>query len=322
MAWTARQKARRKKLAPAAARGRWFEAMLPLRPSSFLKAAAGLLIFGHLALVAGLGGWAMLRERPVLVDVRIGERVRDWCKRLASRGITDCPSVREVALKEKFPADLNFVPAPRPDANRFEGLFRPGVYYINLPGHTRVFGGDVRIARLIITRLLRAGADRFANLGTVRGLSPRQQVILASIVEKEAASNRDYRRVSGVFHRRLKWDGPLGSCPTVEYALGFHRPFLKKKDLQIESPYNAYYYKGLPPTPIAFFSDQALAAARNPVIEEINFFVFDWTTGRLHFARYYEDHQANARRARANYIRKHGREAVFRKYVGGFYGLY
>jgi len=97
----------------------------------------------------------------------------------------------------------------------------------------------------------------------VAQLTPYQQLILASIVEKEDIAGKNYDLVASVFLNRLTWGDCLASCPTVEYALGYHRAFLTRYDISIPSPYNVYLRKGLPPTPICFFSDRALQAVRN-----------------------------------------------------------
>jgi UPF0755 protein len=70
-------------------------------------------------------------------------------------------------------------------------------------------------------------------------------------VEKESVKKENFEEVASVFFNRMRTGQTLGSCPTVEYALGYHRPFLLESDVRIQSPYNVYRNKGLPPTPIA-----------------------------------------------------------------------
>jgi UPF0755 protein len=76
-------------------------------------------------------------------------------------------------------------------------------------------------------------------------------------------------QVAIVFHRRLRSGIPFGSCPSVEYVLGSHRPFLTSDDVSIHSPYNLYKKPGLTPTPICFFSDSALQDALRRVHENL-----------------------------------------------------
>ena len=80
-----------------------------------------------------------------------------------------------------------------------------------------------------------------------------QTLILASIVEEEAVLNNDRPIIAGIFQKRLALQMPLGSCPTVKYAL---KRFddgkgISYTDTQIQSPYNTYRERGLPPTPIS-----------------------------------------------------------------------
>ena len=259
----------------------------------------------------------------VELTVRIGERMSDLCARLEEQGVSSCAALRTVAAAEAFDGH-DFVPPPADRLNRFEGVFRPANYRITLPESVQAPEQVVERTRRIVESLIQAAAGRFANpegAGAAGGLGLRQQMILASIIEKEAVSNRDYDKVSAVFHNRLRRKMALGSCPTVEYALGYHRPFLLFKDLELDSPYNVYKRPGLPPTPIAFFSDGALAAARAPADADLLFFVYDWTTGNLSFAADYSDHKRFAARARKNFKREFGKAMMYRKFPGKFYEM-
>ena len=77
------------------------------------------------------------------------------------------------------------------------------------------------------------------------GMSMDQVLALASMVEKEAKT-ADFKRVSAIFHNRLKKNMTLGSDVTIKYVLGTRRMVLTGQDLGIESPYNTYRNKGLP----------------------------------------------------------------------------
>lgn len=247
---------------------------------------------------------------PVLYfEVRTGERVQDWCGRLSRQGILSCARVRAAARRMPSGAD-RFLPPPTHHLRRFEGVFLPGRY-----PYERGEGTEAILARLIA-----AARRRYAEAPPrAQGLNLRQRMILASIVEKEAASGRQYAEIGAVFLNRLKRNMPLGSCPTVEYGLGYHRPFLMAADVRRMTPYNVYRRRGLPPTPIAFFTDEAWRAAAEPAPGEKLFFVYDWTTGALSFTARYSEHQGAAARARRNYVRRFGLAALQRKYANHFY---
>ena len=263
------------------------------------------------------------KSQEISFTVLNGERVQDFCKRLNKQNISDCSSFERIS-KEKDFGEYSFVPDPG-NMNRFEGLFRPGSYTIQVRNeYCDESRSDMQRcihdanAEKITALLLEKSSYRFINQSRYEFY---QQITLASIVEKEAASDKDYKFVSSVFQNRMKKGMVLGSCPTVEYALGYHRPFLLFKDIAIQSPYNVYKRRGLPPTPIAFFSDEALEAVRHPENTEYLFFVFDWTTGELHFSEKYEQHKVFASRARENFIRKFGKDSIHRVYPDKFYEL-
>lgn len=97
-----------------------------------------------------------------------------------------------------------------------------------------------------------------------QGLTPFQGVILASIVEREAAADLERDKIAGVFINRLRTGMRLESCATVQYALGEVRERLLYSDLEVESPYNTYRHQGLPPGPICSPGEASLAAAAEP----------------------------------------------------------
>jgi UPF0755 protein len=213
---------------------------------------------------------------------------------------------------------LNRGPNPF-EGNRFEGLFYPGSYeiegvdFLNLTYSQSLSstGEEQENAQKVIMSILEKSRHRLQGLSAARGLDPQEQITMASMVEKEAVAGEDYDKIAAVFYNRLRRNDPLGSCPTVEYVLGYHRPFLLKDDLQLvsSSPYNVYEKRGLPPTPICFFSDAALRAVVEPIEDRlIYFFVYDWTTRELSFESVsnYEEHRRNAAAAKANYAAKYG----------------
>ena len=104
--------------------------------------------------------------------------------------------------------------------------------------------------------------------------SPYELLIAASIIEKESALPAERRLISGVIVNRLHKHMPLQMDPTVIYALGpSYKGSLSHEQLSIDSPYNTYQYRGLPPTPIAAVSRDALNAARDPDTQGYLYFV-------------------------------------------------
>jgi uncharacterized YceG family protein len=253
------------------------------------------------------------------VTVFNGERMADLLSRVVGEGFITEKSFLDVAAEVEFP-EFPFVPPPKRQLSRFEGLFRPGIY--SFLKHEILSGtGEAESAGAVrvLDRLLGASAEFFTDLDPAAGLNPYELIVLASIVEKEAVSDRDYDKVASVFLNRLAGGSRLASCPTVEYALGYHRPFLNGQDIAIDSPYNVYRYHGLPPTPICFFTEEALDAVRNPMESRLYYFVYDWTRGELRFSQSYDEHLENAKIARANYETKYGEDAIYRIDYGKYY---
>ncbi|HML87267.1 MAG TPA: endolytic transglycosylase MltG [Methylomusa anaerophila] len=124
-----------------------------------------------------------------------------------------------------------------------------------------------------------------------RGMTIREVVILASLVEKEAKLEQEGPIIAGVFANRVKQGMPLQSCATIQYILGYPKPELTIEDTQIPSPYNTYQNMGLPPGPIANPGMTAIRAVLNANGTEYLYFVAD-KNGKHHFSKTYEEHLA------------------------------
>lgn len=123
------------------------------------------------------------------------------------------------------------------------------------------------------------------------GLSVREVVILASLVEKEAQVAAERPVIAGVFLRRLKLEMPLQSCATIQYILGYPKPELTVQDTELPSPYNTYQNMGLPPGPIASPGLAAIKAVLYPADTEFLYF-FANKDGSHVFSRTYDEHLA------------------------------
>ncbi|MCS7180172.1 MAG: endolytic transglycosylase MltG [bacterium] len=114
-------------------------------------------------------------------------------------------------------------------------------------------------------------------------------VTVASIVEKEASLSMERKVIAGIIYKRLKKNIPIASCSTVEYALGYRKKRLTNSDLKINSPYNTYIHKGLPPTPICNPSKDSLIAALHPLKTDYMFFLSKGD-GTNYFSKTYSEH--------------------------------
>ncbi len=130
------------------------------------------------------------------------------------------------------------------------------------------------------------------------GLTIEEVATLASIVDEETNNDAEKPIVAGLYINRLKRGIPLQADPTVKFALGdFARKRILNADLQIESPYNTYKYKGLPPGPIRIPSVQAIESVLN--YKKHNYIYMcakEDMSGTHNFAKTLSEHNANARR--------------------------
>lgn len=122
-----------------------------------------------------------------------------------------------------------------------------------------------------------------------------QVITLASLIEKEAKT-ADFAKVSAVFHGRLNQGMPLGSDVTIKYVSGTSRMALTREDLSLQSPFNTYQVKGLPPGPVCSPSAAAILAALYPdeqfMAEGFLYFCSkDPGTGELHFSKTLAEHE-------------------------------
>ena len=97
-------------------------------------------------------------------------------------------------------------------------------------------------------------------------------VTMASLLEKEAKTYEDKRIIAEIFYKRIKANLSLQSCASVEYVLGTKKRILSIQDTKVESPYNTYLYKGLPPSSIC-----------NPGLDSIKAAIYSKTTPYWYF---------------------------------------
>ena len=127
----------------------------------------------------------------------------------------------------------------------------------------------------------------------------RKLVILASIVEREAVKPNERPMMARVFMNRLDKNMRLESCATIQYLFDKPKPRIYNRDLEIQSPYNTYRNKGLPPGPISNPGMAALLSALDPIQNDYLYFVLK-EDGSHHFSKTYNEH-LNAKNRYLNY---------------------
>ena len=170
-----------------------------------------------------------------------------------------------------------------------EGYLSPNTYEVY------VTASNEDIIRKLLSQTERAFPADAQDAAEEMGFTMDQILTLASMIEKEAGS-ADMRKVSAVFHNRLKAGMKLESDVTIHYVTGVMKMALDNNDLATSSPYNTYQVKGLPLGPICNPSEEAINAALYPdetyVAENYLYFCAkDPESGELHFSKTLQEHE-------------------------------
>jgi peptidoglycan lytic transglycosylase G len=200
-------------------------------------------------------------------------------------------------------ADAALIRTFDPAAKDLEGYLFPETY--NVPRRMNA----AELARQMVDRFLSV-YDGLRADAEARGLTMRQVVTLASLVEKEAARPEERPIVAAVYTNRLRIGMGLQCDPTVIYALekaGKYTGNLTKKDLQLNSPYNTYKNAGLPPGPIAAPGRPSLEAAVHPAAEDYLYFV-SRNDGTHVFSTTLAEHNRNVKQWQVEFFKKKGRQ--------------
>ncbi len=179
--------------------------------------------------------------------------------------------------------DIGFIRELNISSTSLEGYLLPGDYF---------FYDDISTEEIISSMHKSFNSfivDSLHQRCDELGFSMHEIITLASIIEGETNKKSEKPIVSGVYHNRLKIGMPLQADPTIQYILegGWRR--LLYRDLEIDSPFNTYKYRGLPPGPINNPGKDAILAALYPDDHDFYYFVADGKGGHK-FTRNYQEH--------------------------------
>lgn len=241
-------------------------------------------------------GRALQDATPNEVDFYIlpGWRLEEIAAALPTSGLKISPQ-----------AFLNYATAPSstlplisklPSGVTLEGFLFPDKYQ---------FSRQITVHEFVVALLKRFQAnldDDLLSAWEQQGLDLYQAVTLASIVQREAVISEEMPLIASVYLNRLRVGMRLDADPTVQYALGFQnqrktwwKSPLSLEDLKVNSPYNTYLHRGLPPGPICNPGLQALRAVAFPTESSYLYFRAACDgSGRHLFAKTFEEHLRNA----------------------------
>ncbi|QIB26483.1 endolytic transglycosylase MltG [Caloranaerobacter azorensis] len=170
-----------------------------------------------------------------------------------------------------------------PEGLTLEGYLFPDTYEIYKDAK------EEDIIDKMLARFEQVYNDKIKEKAKKLNLTMNEVITLASIIEREAKLDNERPLISAVFHNRLKKGWLLQSCATVQYVLGERKEKLTYADLKIDSRYNTYLYKGLPPGPIASPGLKSMEAAVEPADVDYLFFVANENGSHI-FSKTFNEH--------------------------------
>jgi UPF0755 protein len=222
----------------------------------------------------------------VRVTVPEGLRVGEVARILAASLSFSEEEIARIAADPSLAESLG-VPGPT-----LEGYLFPETYLFFATDPPR------KVVRRMVETFHTVFTPARAARAAALGLTPREAVTLASIIESEAVVPDERPRISAVYHNRLRLGWKLQADPTVQYALG-NREKLLLADLEADSPYNTYRHAGLPPGPICSPGVASIDAALAPTPGSREmYFVASGGAGRHVFTTTLADHGRAKRRAK------------------------
>ena len=172
------------------------------------------------------------------------------------------------------------------DAKRLEGFLFPDTY--------EFYQGMQ--ASSAINKFLENFHDRLTaemlEKADERGMTMQEVVTVASMIEKEAANDDERAMIAAVIYNRIEAGMPLQIDSTIMYVLPEHKDVLTVEDTKIDSPYNTYQNKGLPPTPIANPGLASIKATLSPASTQALYYALDAESGTHKFFTNYGEFQA------------------------------
>ena len=258
--------------------------------AAFICGAEKNIKAGHYSISTGLNYFQLLElltkgtpGKQILVTIPEGIWQHNLAKLLETKMGISAKKFMQLSKSKSFLNLLNIV------GNSLEGYLLPNTYYF--------FEGSSTVD---IIKKLKFEMDKIFEADSVimqmsrLKMSKNDILVLASIIDGETNKISELGLISGVYHNRLKKGIRLQADPTIQYLKRNKRSKNRVyyKDLEIDSPFNTYKYRGLPPSPINNPGKDAVLAAIFPTKTDYIFFVADGTGGHK-FSKYLREHNKN-----------------------------
>lgn len=223
----------------------------------------------------------VLRKGQIIeyeVTVVEGDSLREIADKLSEKGIVDKEDFRELSSDKDFLSSFHII------APSLEGYLFPDTYKIPK-------GMDPEEAiGMMINKMREKYSAKLAARAVEIGLSEKEVLTLASIIEKEAVTDEERPLISAVYHNRLRKRMLLQADPTAIYGIKSSREKITAEDVRRKTPYNTYMIKGLPPGPIASPGMKSIMAALYPANVPYLYFVSN-NDGTHNFSVTAEEHE-------------------------------
>jgi len=217
-----------------------------------------------------------------LADVLVNKPYQKW--------IVIPEGLRATEIAEKLQETLDWTNIAKSEflLNSKEGYLSPDTYLLNLD----YTGKDV--AKRMESQFNEKTTDLFKE-AKEKNIRNDTLIVLASLVQREAANEQEMPLIAGVIWNRWLKDMKFEIDATIQYALGKLGnwwPIIKPDDYKLDSPYNTYLHKGRPPAPICNPGLAAINAVINSEETEYLYYLHD-SEGQIHLAKTYEEHLEN-----------------------------
>jgi len=223
----------------------------------------------------------------VRVTIKEGMMLSEIIELLAENGVATAEDLKKTA--DTYDYSHEFLKEVPKRANRLEGYLFPDTYEFYIDDN------PVQVFNKMLNNFAKKYTSALKQRAEEMDMTMDEVIILASMIEGEAAKDSERPYISAVFHNRLKANSQypyLQSDATVVYAVG-ERRVLSTADLEIDSPYNTYVVKGLPAGPICSPGLSSIYAALDPADSSYMFFIANAEGTESYFAKNYDQHQAN-----------------------------
>lgn len=187
--------------------------------------------------------------------------------------------------------DYGFLPK-NDGSQTLEGYLFPETYRVWSNSSTKDF------IEMMLRQFGKVYSELDWSIGKQKNLSAHQLLTIASLIERESKVPAERPVIASVIYNRLERDMPLQIDATVQYALPRWKKKLFIRDLQVDSPYNTYKHKGLPPGPICNPGKASIEAALKPANTNYLYYVLMDEQGNHAFSSTYDEFLRNKRAAK------------------------